>query len=329
MAANTAASDMPFWSVIVNKLITILGPTAVGKTALSFSLAEAFHSDLVSGDAYQIYRYMDIGTAKPSAKELAAYHHYLIDIANPNEEFSTVLFRDKAIEAISEIQNKGKIPILVGGTGLYVQSLLEGYQFNAPKSDEEIRNKARDFIAARSENELKDFILTSLHWEPADWHELFRNTHRLIRLISAIMTGNGNAYIKSGKAEDLVYDSYVIGLMLPREVLYERINLRVDTMLAAGWIDEVKSLLEHGITINDQAMKAIGYQEIAAYLNGSMALAGVAEAIKIRTRHFAKRQIAWYKRMPYINWYNKNEFADEQALAKQIILDIKSKWNNK
>ena len=306
----------------MEKVIAIIGPTAVGKTALSFALAEHYGTDLISGDAYQIYRHMDIGTAKPTADELARYHHSLIDIAEPDEPYSAARFCDMAGKAIAEVNGKGKIPILVGGTGLYVQSLLEGYDFQTARMTEADKEAAQARIDALSQEELKAYIETETDWQPPDWHELFSNTHRLTRLVSAIEQGEGKSFVRTGKARDVVYDAYVIGLRLPRDVLYRRIEERVDAMIAAGWVDEVQYLLDKGIPTDCQAMKAIGYQELALYLQGQMPLDDAVARIKTRTRRFAKRQLTWFKRMPYIHWYDKDQYDGEEALIQAVLGDV-------
>ena len=306
----------------MEKVIAIIGPTAVGKTALSFSLADHYGTDLISGDAYQIYRHMDIGTAKPTADELAQYRHYLIDIAGPDEPYSAAKFCRMAGAAITKINGEGNIPILVGGTGLYVQSLLEGYDFQASRMTAADKRQAEEKLNSLDRENLKAYIRKETDWEPPDWHELLSNTHRLTRLVSAIEQGEGRSFVRQGKAHDLVYDAYVIGLRLPREVLYDRIEKRVDIMVEAGWIDEVRHLLSIGISPDSQAMKAIGYQELSRYVTGTMTLEDAVFQIKARTRHFAKRQLTWFKRMPYIHWYDKDHYENEHALIAAVLADI-------
>lgn len=306
----------------MEKVIAIIGPTAVGKTALSFSLADHYGTDLISGDAYQIYRHMDIGTAKPTADELAQYRHYLIDIAGPDEPYSAAKFCRMAGAAITKINGEGNIPILVGGTGLYVQSLLEGYDFQASRMTAADKRQAEEKLNSLDRENLKAYIRKETDWEPPDWHELLSNTHRLTRLVSAIEQGEGRSFVRQGKAHDLVYDAYVIGLRLPREVLYDRIEKRVDIMVEAGWIDEVRHLLSIGISPDSQAMKAIGYQNLSRYVTGTMTLEDAVFQIKARTRHFAKRQLTWFKRMPYIHWYDKDHYENEQALIAAVLADI-------
>ena len=313
----------------MNKIIAIIGPTAVGKTALSFKLAERFQTELVSADAYQVYKGMDIGTAKATKDELATYRHHLIDIIEPNEDFSAAAFQEAARTTIEDLHERGKIPILVGGTGLYVQSLLEGYEFKAKRHSREERQAALSLIAALSEEELKAYITEKTGYEPPDWHELLSNSHRLVRLVGAIEKGDGAAAVMPQKAGGPLYHAFVIGLSLPRQVLYERIEKRIDAMIEAGWIDEVQQLLQDGVSPEAQAMKAIGYKELALYLDGQLSLEAASELIKKRTRHFAKRQMTWFKRMPYIRWYEKDDFVTEDELASAVIQDIETKWGSK
>lgn len=313
----------------MNEIIAIIGPTAVGKTALSFKLAERFQTELVSADAYQVYKGMDIGTAKATKDELAIYRHHLIDIIEPNEDFSAAAFQEAARTTIEDLHERGKIPILVGGTGLYVQSLLEGYEFKAKRHSKEERQAASSRIAALSEEELKAYITEKTGYEPPDWHELLSNSHRLVRLVGAIEKGDGAAAVMPQKAGGPLYHAFVIGLSLPRQVLYERIEKRIDAMIEAGWIDEVQQLLQDGVSPEAQAMKAIGYKELALYLDGQLSLEAASELIKKRTRHFAKRQMTWFKRMPYIRWYEKDDFVTEDELASAVIQDIETKWGSK
>ena len=313
----------------MNEIIAIIGPTAVGKTALSFKLAERFQTELVSADAYQVYKGMDIGTAKATKDELATYRHHLIDIIEPNEDFSAAAFQEAARTTIEDLHERGKIPILVGGTGLYVQSLLEGYEFKAKRHSKEERQAASSRIAALSEEELKAYITEKTGYEPPDWHELLSNSHRLVRLVGAIEKGEGAAAVMPQKAGGPLYHAFVIGLSLPRQVLYERIEKRIDAMIESGWIDEVQQLLQDGVLPEAQAMKAIGYKELVLYLDGQLSLEAASELIKKRTRHFAKRQMTWFKRMPYIRWYEKDDFVTEDELASAVIQDIENEWGSK
>ena len=311
----------------MEKVIAIVGPTAVGKTALSFHLARALHTELISCDAYQIYRTMDIGTAKPTREELRQYRHHLIDILDPAEPYSAARFGEMARLIVTALNEKGAIPVLVGGTGLYIQSFLEGFSFTGSAVRDEDRTMARQKIASMDEPSLMAYIQHATQWDPPDWHELLANTQRLVRLVAAIEKGEGPAFVRSDKKRNLSYDAYVIGLSLPRSVLYERIEKRVDMMIEEGWIEETKDLLERHVSPSCQSMKAIGYGEIAALLSGTMTKDEAVEKIKIRTRQFAKRQLTWFKRMPYIHWYEKEAYATEEDLAQTVLADIAA-WND-
>lgn len=305
----------------MEQIIAIVGPTAVGKTALSFHLADHYGTELISGDAYQIYRHMDIGTAKPTAAELLRFRHHLIDIAEPGEAYSAARFCAMAGDVAHALQRQGKVPVLVGGTGLYVQSFLEGFTFDGSAVDEAARTAARERIAAMGEAELIAYIRQQTEWEVPDWHELVSNEHRLVRLMVAIEKGEGRTFVRSGKDRTLAWPAYVIGLSLPRPVLYERIETRIDVMLEEGWVEEVERLLAAGVDPACQAMKAIGYAELTAYVHGELTLDEAAATIKTRTRHFAKRQLTWFKRMPYIHWFAKEEYDSEDALARAVLTE--------
>lgn len=307
----------------MDKLITVLGPTAVGKTALSFALAEAFQTELISGDAYQVYKYMNIGTAKPTPEELQRYPHHLINIKEPADRFTAVEFQQLAAQAVATINHAGKWPVLVGGTGLYVQSLLEGYCFGAPKVTLDIRERAAVRYAQSSKLELQAYLQAHTDFDLSHWEELLCNKHRMIRVLELIESGASNDYIKPGKV-GLSYNNIVIGLWLPRDVLYERINRRVELMMETGWVEEVEQLLRMGISVDAQAMKGIGYRDIVTMLAGGLTKAAALEKIQKETRHFAKRQLTWYKRMPYIHWIHKDEYPSEDVMAKQVIQYILS-----
>lgn len=302
-------------------LVAIIGPTAVGKTDLSFALAKEYKTELLSGDAYQVYRHMDIGTAKPTKEELQTYRHHLIDIREPNESFSAAAFKELAHTCIVKLNEEGKLPILVGGTGLYVQSLLEGYTFAQPQSDPKRRERIEKAYQAMTDEERADYIRPYVAEEnlTTEW---LHNRHRMIRLMENIELGTIEKKAKKEQEKDLAYHVAVIGLSLPREVLYDRINRRVDLMLEQGWIEETKALLEKGIDRNGQSMKAIGYRTIGQYLDNELTYTQMAEQIKKETRHFAKRQWTWYKRMPYVQWFEKERYHSEDELAQAVITYI-------
>lgn len=303
----------------MNKLITIVGPTAVGKTALTLSLAEYLGTEVISGDAYQVYRGLNIGSAKPTVEELNLVKHHLIDIIEPYEKYSVAEFKVYAEELIKQINDLGKIPILSGGTGLYVQSLLENYHFAPTNINEALREKLNDIYLELGDEGLLDYAksLASKY----DLELPFTDKHRLYRAIELLEAGKVEYLINQTK-QGLSYQGPVIGLRRERSDLYKRINLRVDLMLKDGLLAEVEYLYKNGLKEEYQAMKGIGYKEFLPYFSGECSLNEVIENIKKNTRHFAKRQITWYKRMPYIKWIDINSDMSEDSIlekAKEII----------
>ena len=283
----------------MNPLITIVGPTAVGKTDLTLELAEQLNAEVISGDAYQVYKQLNIGTAKPSVDELNRVKHHLIDILEPNDSYSVSIFQDQAKEIIARLKDRNILPILSGGTGLYVQSLLENYNFNDVKPDENLRAGLDELYNTKGIEGLREYAFT-LGTE----HNIeiqYSDKHRLYRTIEILHYGDVDSLRNQTKA-GLSYKGPVIGLMRNRDKLYERINLRVDMMFDAGLIEEVEHLIKFGVKPDCQAFKGIGYKEVVDYINGSITLDECRDLIKKNTRHFAKRQITWYKRMPYIEW---------------------------
>lgn len=283
----------------MNLLITIVGPTAVGKTELTLELAEQLNVEVISGDAYQVYKQLNIGTAKPSMDELNRVKHHLIDILEPNDSYSVSIFQDQAKEIIASLKDQNILPILSGGTGLYVQSLLENYNFNDVKPDESLRIELDELYNTKGIEGLRDYAFTL-----GKAHNIeiqYSDKHRLYRAIEILHHGNVDS-LRNQTKDGLSYKGPIIGLMRDRDKLYERINLRVDMMFDAGLIEEVEQLIKSGVNPDCQAFKGIGYKEVVEYLNGSITLDECRDLIKKNTRHFAKRQITWYKRMPYIEW---------------------------
>ena len=283
----------------MNPLITIVGPTAVGKTELTLELAEQLNAEVISGDAYQVYKQLNIGTAKPSMDELNRVKHHLIDILESNDSYSVSIFQDQAKEIIASLKDQNILPILSGGTGLYVQSLLENYNFNDVKPDENLRAKLDELYNTKGIEGLRDYAFTL-----GKEHNIeiqYSDKHRLYRAIEILHHGDVDS-LRNQTKDGVSYKGPVIGLMRDRDKLYERINLRVDMMFDIGLIEEVEQLLKSGVNPDCQAFKGIGYKEVVEYINGRITLDECRDLIKKNTRHFAKRQITWYKRMPYIEW---------------------------
>ncbi|MDO4203449.1 MAG: tRNA (adenosine(37)-N6)-dimethylallyltransferase MiaA [Selenomonadaceae bacterium] len=302
-----------------SRLIVILGPTAVGKTGAAIALAKRLNTEIISGDSQLVYRGFDIGSAKPTPEELAAVPHHLVNILDGNEGYNVTDFCVAAREKIAELNAAGKIPILCGGTGLYVKALLEGYKFNETTGNEEYRESLEQEARAAQPENPRGYLLEKLQGlDPAVAEALAnRDVRRIVRAIEVAAAGESISRERVSEAEDtaeakdLVYDACVIGLIRERSLLYERVNLRVDIMLQEGLTEEVRRLLETGIDRSAQSMRAIGYRETAAYLAGEISQEKMADDIKKNTRHFAKRQLTWYRRMPYIHWVDPTGYSEE------------------
>ncbi len=307
-------------------LIVILGPTAVGKTKLSIELAKVLKAQIISGDSMLVYRGFDIGTAKPSIKERDGVKHYLIDICDGSEKFDAVEFCRLASQLIDEMTAKGQMPIIAGGTGLYLKALLEGYKFNAAPEDTAYRKYLENLAQEKGKAYVHDLLAKVDAETAARLH-----TNDLNRVIRALEVhrynkeriSTGCSFSQEGA---LCYDALVIGLERERAHLYERINRRVEIMLEQGFVAEVEGLLQKGHTREERAMNAIGYKQINAYLAGECSLEEATDETKKVTRHFAKRQLTWYRKMPYIDWLDANALSDKQLLEKAIEL-VKKKFS--
>ena len=275
----------------MNRLIVIAGPTAVGKSALALRLAQQLDGEIISGDSMCVYRGLDIGTAKPSASEQKLVPHHLIDILQPAESFSVVDFQQLAAAAIDEVNRRGKLPILVGGTGLYIQALLEGYQFN-PTPITTLRDDAEstDTLYERL-NELDPLTAGRIH--PND-------RKRILRALEVITTENQP--LSTDKAAQLQYDCLAFGLTMERQALYHRIDQRVDQMVEQGLLAEIDAILTQGLTANATALQAIGYKEFIAAIQNNLPLEMAVEQVKMASRRYAKRQLTWFRRMSYLEW---------------------------
>lgn len=282
------------------KLIAILGPTAVGKTDLSITLAKKLSTEIISVDSALIYKDLNIGTAKPKEEEKNFVPHHLIDIINPNMEYNVTNFVEDAHKIILKLNKEKKVPLLVGGTGLYLKALLEGYNFNAANKDIEYRNHLEDLAQKYGNDYLHNMLLKLDNKKAKSIHK--NNIRRVIRALEVIHLGekslsSESLYQKSGQ---LMYDAVVFALNRPREELYHRINQRVDLMMKEELIDEVKALINKGANRNWQSMKSIGYKEVLDYIDKKQSLEELVTNIKQNSRHYAKRQITFFKKMPYI-----------------------------
>lgn len=311
-----------------DRLIVILGPTAVGKTALSIALAKELGTEIISGDSMLVYKGFDIGSAKPSQEEQEGVPHHLIDIREPWENYGVTDFVSEAAHCIREINARGKIPILAGGTGLYVKALLEGYEFNDTDGHEEYRAYLED-LGRKKGKEYVHNLLSEV--DPQSAERLHVNDFRRVIRALEVQHFGGEQISQRRQAgngelsrEELCYETIVMGLERDRQELYERINRRVELMFEAGLEDEVRRLLEGGLARDTQAMKGIGYKETASYLSGEMSREEAIELIQKSTRHFAKRQLTWYRKMPYIEWLAADQPVGE--LLKNCHEKMKEIW---
>lgn len=306
-------------------IVILVGPTAVGKTDISIAIAKALNGEIISADSAQVYKYMDIGTAKISPEEAQDIKHHMIDEIYPDQNFSVAHFRDRADKYIREITAKGKLPIIAGGTGLYINSLLNNLDFTESVGDETFRQKMQE-IADVNGNEYLYAMLKEV--DPESCQRLHPNdVRRVIRALEVYeFTGKTISYYQEeSKKIPPRYNYAFVGLTMDRQKLYERINQRVDIMLDKGLIEEVKKLLAMGYSRNLVSMQALGYKEIVQYLEGEISLEEAIFILKRDSRHYAKRQLTWFRRDERIEWFNVDEYQDRLTLVKNIINYIAGK----
>ena len=301
-----------------NKVIAIAGPTAVGKTKFAIEVARRFDGEVVSCDSMQLYKFMNIGSAKPDAEELAQVKHHLVDIIDPRVPFSVAEYQQLAKAAIADVMSRGKVPVISGGTGLYLNSIIYDMDFSSNPGDLTYRKELEKI----AEEEGTEAVHRMLQNEDPDAAALIHpnNTKRIIRALERLHDGEGNVRPFSGILKETDdYEMILVGLTRERQELYDRINARVDILINNGLVDEVKELMAMGLTSDDISMKGIGYKEIIAFLNNEYDLATAVDTVKKNTRHYAKKQLTWYRRYDKINWLNISEFnSDEEAIEELI-----------
>jgi tRNA dimethylallyltransferase len=299
-------------------VIIILGPTGVGKTGLSILLAKALKTEIISADSMLVYRHMDIGTAKPSSEELGAVPHHLINILEPDEKFSAGLFKEKASQIIAVLHNKNKIPLIVGGTGLYIRSLTTGL-FEGPGADESLREKLMHEEKLHGIGHLYD-KLKAVDPDAAGKIEP-NDLRRLVRALEiSFKSEKGISEIQKGSTQPLHCDFIKIGLSRDRKELYSLIEERVDKMMEDGLLEETKRLLKMGPGMT--AMQALGYKEMALFLDGSVDLAEAVRLTKKRTKMYAKRQYTWFRKEPDIHWIDITGIMEAEKIFEKVIIDI-------
>lgn len=295
------------------KVAVILGPTATGKSHCGIELAKRLNGEIISGDSMLVYRKMNIGTAKPTVEELASVPHHLIDILPPEAEFSVVDFKAMAELLIADINSRGKLPIIVGGTGLYIKALLENYEFNTVEECSELRRQLEAFAKSNGNAALHAKLRQI---DPTAAERLHSNDVR--RVIRAIEAAEGGEKIAHQKAGEWPYAAVVFGLRMERDVLYARINDRVDKMLADGLVEETKALLDDGLAADTLSMRSIGYRQMTWYLQGAIDKDAAVDKLKQATRNFAKRQFTWYRQMPYIKWFDLESKPDYEKIIDDM-----------
>ena len=300
-------------------LIIIAGPTACGKTESSVLLAKKINGEIISADSMQVYKYMNIGTAKITEEEKQSIKHYLIDEFYPDEDFSIAIFKEKATQYIKEIENKGKVPILVGGTGFYINSVIYNNDFTETEKDETYR-KELEQLAVNKGNDFLHNMLKEVDEQSAEAiHK--NNVKKVIRALEYYkLTGEKiSTHNEREKQKEKAYDTTFFVLNMDREKLYNRINLRVDIMLKNGLVDEVKNLLEKGYKKELVSMQGLGYKEMIKYLEGEYSLDYAIKIIKRDTRHFAKRQLTWFKHQSEdAIWIDTNKFDNANNLSNYM-----------
>lgn len=302
-----------------NPLIILTGPTAAGKTKLSIALAKAVNGEIISADSMQVYRHMNIGSAKIQPEEMQGVKHYLVDLLEPTQDFNIFLFQKLAKQAIAEIYAKGKIPILVGGTGFYIQSVLYDIDFKESAEDTALRTELEQLAHKKGAAFLHDLLKEC---DPAAAQEIHENNiKRVIRAIEFYrQTGRRiSEHNVAEREKKPAYDARYFVLTDQRDKLYETIDRRVDSMMAEGLVDEVKMLMNMGCRRDSTAMQGLGYKEIISYLAGEISLEEAVYIIKRDTRHFAKRQLTWFRRERNVIWIEKDKFAyDDKKMLHYI-----------
>ena len=290
-----------------NRVLVIVGPTAVGKTNLAIELAKKINGEVISADSMQVYKYMDIGTAKPALEEIQGIKHYMIDVFEPNEECNVAKYKEMAEECIQEILNKNKIPMIVGGTGLYINSVVDNIEFSETITDWDYRTKLEE----RANSEGSKVLHQELEKIDSEAAEKIHpnDLRRIVRALEVYYsTGKPISFHnKLSRQNPSKYSFVMIGLNMERADLYKRIDLRVNKMLEQGLVEEVKSLMGRFVSPEDTSMQGLGYKEILDFLEGRISLNEAVEIIKTNSRRYAKRQLTWFRRDQRIQWFDMND----------------------
>ena len=303
---------------INKKIIVICGPTASSKTALSVALAKKLDGEIISADSMNVYKGLDVGTAKPTIEEREGIAHYLIDVVSPFETFSVGDYKELARPVVNDILNRGKTPIICGGTGFYVNSILYDFSYGNTPANLDVREKYKALAKERGNAYVFNVLKEK---DPKTAEKLHENDlKRVIRALEICESGINKSEIKDEMIPVYDYNAYYIDF--PREVLYDRINRRVDIMVENGLVDEIKGLIAQGVNANHQCMQGIGYKEILPYLSGETDLQTAIDQIKLNTRHYAKRQLTFFKKLDGLTALTPDNL---ENLTKKIITDLTEK----
>ena len=312
-----------------DKLIILAGPTASGKTSVSIDLAKRIGGEIISADSMQVYRGMDVGTAKIKADEMQGVKHYLINVLDPTEDFNIVKFQNMVKYSIEEIKRNGHIPILVGGTGFYIQSVIYDIDFDTQDDNGDIRKALEEEYDKMGANFMYEKLKKIDSVSAENIHK--NNKKRIIRAIEYFLINNAliSAHNESQRKKDSPYDFRFFVLNPPRDILYDRINQRVEKMVEEGLVGEVKDLKNAGLSIENISMQGIGYKEILEYLDGEITLDEAIDNIKQNTRHMAKRQVTWFKREKDVIYINPFEFENNEKIVDYMVekIDMERKDN--
>ena len=307
-------------------ILALVGPTGSGKTKTAIQICKELNAEIVSMDSMQIYRGMDIGTAKPTKEEMAQVPHHMIDVADPEQIFTVSMYREMACKIIDDILARGKLPILVGGTGLYLQAISYEMSLGENGADTKLRDELNRIAQQANGPQILHARLAAV--DPVSAQKLHPNDIRRVIRALEIFETSGKAKSEQGNEarQEGPYRVLVYGLSLPRDQMYARINARVDLMIREGLVDEVKKLLAQGVSLNPEggAMQAIGYKEIVSALQGELTIEQAIALIKQGSRRYAKRQWTWFRHDERTQWFDWTEYVTEQALIDALITKIKS-----
>ncbi len=302
----------------MSKIVALAGPTAVGKTEFAIKLAEELDGEIISCDSMQLYKYMDIGSAKPTPEEMRRARHHLVDIIDPREDFSVAQYQKLAKDAISDILSRGRLPIISGGTGLYLNSLLYDMDFSSSPGDFTYRRELEALAEEKGSGYLHSMLAEQDERAASLIHP--NNTKKIIRALERLKKGEESVRQFSDiRTETSDYDVILIGLTRNRDQLYDRINKRVDVLVEQGLFQEVQKLAALGLTADNISMKGIGYKEIFAYLDGRYTMEDAIDKIKKNTRHYAKKQLTWFRRYGKMEWCNISDFDSDEDAAEEVI----------